>query len=146
MTGKYLCQSLFFNKIADWGVQIYFKKWLWYSCFPVNFKKFLRAPFLQNIFGQLLLKIIMSLHFRLTFETKKFIHVFIHICERRVFFFVSAGYNVASIYLFKVNSRNTRKRCEICLTFAIKTQDRRQWRRKTRTYKERNRLPAHKLT
>ena len=41
-------------------------------------------------------------------------------------FFVSAGYNVASIYLFKVKSRNTRKRCEICLTFTIKTQDRRQ--------------------
>ena len=29
----------------------------------------------------------------------------------------------AHIYLFKVNNRNTRKRCEICLKLAIKTQN-----------------------
>ena len=32
------------------------KKKLWYRCFPVIFAKFLRAPFLQNISGWLLLK------------------------------------------------------------------------------------------
>ena len=35
-TGKHLCQSLFFNKVAG----------LRHRCFPVNFAKFLRTPFL----------------------------------------------------------------------------------------------------
>ena len=34
-----------------------------------------------------------------------------------------------NIYLFKVNNRNTRKRCEICSELTIKTPERRQWRR-----------------
>ena len=33
------------------------KKRLWYGCFPVNFAKFLRTPFLQNTSEQLLLYI-----------------------------------------------------------------------------------------
>ena len=32
-------------------------------------------------------------------------------------------------YMFKVNNRNTRTRCEICLKLTIKTPERRQWRR-----------------
>ena len=32
------------------------KKRLWHSCFPVNFAKFSRTPFLQNISGRLLFK------------------------------------------------------------------------------------------
>ena len=32
-------------------------------------------------------------------------------------------------YMFKVNNRNNRIRCEICSKLAIKTPDRRQWRR-----------------
>ena len=31
------------------------KKSLWHRCFPVNFQKFLRTPFLQNTSGRLLL-------------------------------------------------------------------------------------------
>ena len=31
----------------------------------------------------------------------------------------------ANIYLFKVNNKNTRKRCEICSTLTIKTPERR---------------------
>ena len=31
------------------------KKRLWHRCFPVNFAKFLRLPFLQNTSGRLLL-------------------------------------------------------------------------------------------
>ena len=50
-TGKHLCQSLFFNKVAALLI-----KRLWHRCFPVNFAKFLRTPFLQNTSGQLLLK------------------------------------------------------------------------------------------
>ena len=33
------------------------KKRLWHRCFPVNFAKFLRTPFLQNTSGRLLLKL-----------------------------------------------------------------------------------------
>ena len=44
-TWKPLCQSLFFFK----------KERLWHRCFPVNFAKFLSAPFLQNISGRPLL-------------------------------------------------------------------------------------------
>ena len=32
---------------------------------------------------------------------------------------------LANIYLLKVNNRNTRKRCELCLKLTIKTQERR---------------------
>ena len=32
----------------------------------------------------------------------------------------------ANIYLYKVNNRNSRKRCETCSTLAIKTLERRQ--------------------
>ena len=35
----------------------------------------------------------------------------------------------AGIYLFKVNNRNTRTRCEIYPELTIKTPERRQWRR-----------------
>ena len=35
----------------------------------------------------------------------------------------------ASIYLHKVNNRNTRKRCEICSKLTIKTPERRHWLR-----------------
>ena len=43
LTGKHLCQS-----------PTLLKKRFWHGCFPVNFKKFLRAPFLQNTSGRLL--------------------------------------------------------------------------------------------
>ena len=47
-TGKHLCQSLIFNKVL-------LKMRLWHRCFPMNFVKFLRTPFLQNTSGRLLL-------------------------------------------------------------------------------------------
>ena len=40
-TGKHLCQSLFFNKVAGAAC----KKRLCHRCFPVNFAKFVRTPF-----------------------------------------------------------------------------------------------------
>ena len=49
-TKKHLCQNLLFNK------SFLLKKRLCLSCFPVNFVKFSRTPFLQNTFGRLLLK------------------------------------------------------------------------------------------
>ena len=54
-TGKQLCQSLSFNKVVGLRHAALLKKKLWHSCFPVNFTKFLRTPFLQNTSGRLLL-------------------------------------------------------------------------------------------
>ena len=56
-TGKHLCQSLFFNKVADLRSATLLKKSLWHRHFPMNFAKFLRRPFLQNTFGRLLLQV-----------------------------------------------------------------------------------------
>ena len=55
-TEKYLCQSLFFNKVADLKPATLFEKRLWHRCFLVNFTKFLRTPFLQNTSGRLILQ------------------------------------------------------------------------------------------
>ena len=54
-TGKHLCQSLFFNKVADLRPATLLKKRLWHRRFPVSFMKFLRTPFLQNTSGWLFL-------------------------------------------------------------------------------------------
>ena len=53
-TGKHLCQRLFVNK----GLQTtsLLKKSPWHWCFPVNFAKFLRAPFFTEYLRWLLLK------------------------------------------------------------------------------------------
>ena len=51
-TGKHLYRSLhLLNKVADWKPAILSKKRLRYRCFPINFVKFLRTPFLQNTSG-----------------------------------------------------------------------------------------------
>ena len=55
-TGKHLCQSLFFNKVAGQRPATLLKNKLWHRCFPVSFAKFLRTPFLQNNSGRLFLK------------------------------------------------------------------------------------------
>ena len=47
-TGKHLCQSLYFNKVA--GLR------LWHSCFSVKFAKFLRTLFLTEHLQWLLLR------------------------------------------------------------------------------------------
>ena len=47
-TGKHLCQSLIFNKFSELSPATLLKKTLWYGCFPVNFAKFSKTPFLQN--------------------------------------------------------------------------------------------------
>ena len=44
-TGKHLCQSLIFNKVAGLRPATLLKKRLWYRRFPVNFVKFLRTLF-----------------------------------------------------------------------------------------------------
>ena len=54
-TGKHLCQSLFFNKVAGLRSETLLKKRLWQRCFPVNFAKFVRRTFLTERVGWLLL-------------------------------------------------------------------------------------------
>ena len=44
-TGKHLCQSLYFNKVAGLRPATLLKKRLWHRCFSVNFVKFLGTPF-----------------------------------------------------------------------------------------------------
>ena len=51
-TGKHLCQGLLMSGPKACN---FIKKRLWHRCFPVNFVKFLRIPFLQKTPGQLLL-------------------------------------------------------------------------------------------
>ena len=71
-TGKHLCKRL------------------WYRCFPVNFVKFLRASFLQNTSGRLLLPLLSLIPFSLfhseqpvlvhfkTFWKTKYVNIFIY--------------------------------------------------------------------
>ena len=51
-SGKHPCQSLFVNKVRPATL---LKKRLWHRCFPVNFAKFLRTPFLIEHLWWLLL-------------------------------------------------------------------------------------------
>ena len=50
-TGKHLCQSSFFNKVAGQAL----KKRPWHRCFPVNFAKFLITPIFTEHLRWLLL-------------------------------------------------------------------------------------------
>ena len=52
---KRLCQRLFFNEVARLRPATLLKKRLWHRCFPVDFTKFLRTPFLQNTSRRLFL-------------------------------------------------------------------------------------------
>ena len=56
-TGKHLCQSVFFNKVACLRPATLLKKRLWHRCFPVNFEKFQGTPFSHNTSRRLLLEI-----------------------------------------------------------------------------------------
>ena len=47
-TGKHLCQSLFFNKVAGLRHATLLKNRLWRRCFPVNFVKILRTTFFHR--------------------------------------------------------------------------------------------------
>ena len=48
-------ESPFLIKLQAQACNFILKKRLWHRCFPVNFAKFLRTPFLQNTSGRLLL-------------------------------------------------------------------------------------------
>ena len=55
LTGKHLCQRLFFNKAAGLRPATLLKKRLWHRCFLANFAKFLRIPFFKKHLRSLLL-------------------------------------------------------------------------------------------
>ena len=76
-TGKHLCQSLYFNKVSGLRAETLLKKRLWHRCFPVNFAKFLRIPFLKNTSGRLLLNTLFASDYRwLKFPRKSIIKSF----------------------------------------------------------------------
>ena len=52
---EFTCASLFFNKVEGLRPATLIKKKLWYRSFPVNFAKFLRAPFFTEHLRWLLL-------------------------------------------------------------------------------------------
>ena len=61
LTGKHLCQSLFFNKEK-----------LWHRCFPVNFVKFLRTPlYIAHLWWLLLKKEVKKVQKGTSVNTKK---------------------------------------------------------------------------
>ena len=56
-TGKYLCQSLFFNEFGFLRGATLSIKGIQHRCFLVNIAKFLRITILKNICERLLLQI-----------------------------------------------------------------------------------------
>ena len=50
-TGKHMCQSIFFNKVAGLRYATLLKKRLWDMCFLVNIAKFLRTLFYRIRLG-----------------------------------------------------------------------------------------------
>ena len=50
-TGKHMCQSIFFNKVAALRYATLLKKRLWDMCFLVNIAKFLRTLFYRIRLG-----------------------------------------------------------------------------------------------
>ena len=50
-----LCERVFLEISQNSQENNFIKKRLWDRCFPVDFVKFVRTPFLQNTSGQLLL-------------------------------------------------------------------------------------------
>ena len=53
-----ICARVSFNKVAGLRPATFLKERIWHSCFPVNFAKFLRTPFLQNTSGGCFWKIL----------------------------------------------------------------------------------------
>ena len=108
-TGKHMCQSLFFNKVA-WDLQL--KRWLWHRGFLLNFAKCLRTTFLQNTSERLLLNPHVNLTHGLTWlrnpewkKKRKWSNYFIAICCRWVFLFtlitlIDSKWHDESLFLF----------------------------------------------
>ena len=92
------------------------KKKLWLSCFPVNFVRYLRTPFLQNASGRLLPNIVMQkLQIFHDFQ-----HTFIHLqysCSTFVRFFEEMS------FLQETSSRLTNKINQLQNLVVVETLD-----------------------
>ena len=78
------------NTFARVSILIKLQAWLWHSCFPVNFAKFLRTPFLQNTSGWLLLS---------TGIFKYFVNCLVTSISRNLFLCLLPPF-ISSIYFF----------------------------------------------
>ena len=87
-TGKHLCQSLFFNKVAGLRPATVLKKRIWHRCLPVNFAKFLRTPFSIEHLRWLLLYITNSLIWLAPFLKNQF-RTFHHKCSNTLVISIS---------------------------------------------------------
>ena len=99
-TGKHLCQSLFFNKVAT-ATATLLKKRLWHRCFSVNFVKFLRTLFLTEHLRWLLLRIGKKRvkHFYITFLRVLFLDIFLFLSYTS-FFWISKIHKATFKVLF----------------------------------------------
>ena len=68
-TGKHLCQSLFFNKVAGLSPATLLKMRLWHWCFPLNFVKISNNTFFQNTSGRRLLDTLLVKAFSIAYLT-----------------------------------------------------------------------------
>ena len=82
------------------------KKRLWHRCFPVNFAKFLRKPFLQNTSERLLLDELLCREI-LLFEPYKFKAR----TREKGNSWKAIANNLISLDEFKVHARAVRERC-----------------------------------
>ena len=89
-TEKHLCQSLFCNKVAALKQATLLKKRLWHRCFPVDFAKFLRTPFLTEQLRWLLLYVILKIlnvaEFLMSLGTNDQTFVYITVCFQILYF------------------------------------------------------------
>ena len=98
-TGKQLCQSLLFNKLASLRTVTVLKKRFWYRCLPVNFSKFLKTPsiteqlrwlFLKTPVNQLIFReklVDLQLYYSRTFSQEVFEHMcFKHFKARKYYY------------------------------------------------------------
>ena len=98
-TGKHLCQSLLFNKVAGLRTVTLLKKEILYRCFPVNFSKFLKTPSITEHLRWLLLKapvnqlifrvvlVDLQLYYSRTFSQEVFKHMcFGHFKARKYYY------------------------------------------------------------
>ena len=92
LTRKHLRQSLFFNKAA--GLR---------RCFPVNFVKFPRTPFLQNTSRRLLLSVSCSHFIKTTCKNMKILLYKNTFCER--FWVFKKQYSHKMKYCIKCNQK-----------------------------------------
>ena len=124
VTGEHPCRSATSIKLQSNCIEIT----LWHGCSPVNWLHLFRTPFPRSTSVCLLLRFTEEILYSILMWQN------IATCSLKSKVFKSSNVIVtgwwglipASIYLFKVNNRNTRKRCEICSKLTIKTLERRQ--------------------